>query len=87
MSRPDPALADEDLLFRLLRQLDTVPDQSQRALASHLDISLGRLNALIRAASEAGFVDITDSGSTDRRSRHAYSLTTRGAAEKSRQVD
>ncbi|MDU8928649.1 bifunctional sulfate adenylyltransferase/adenylylsulfate kinase [Alisedimentitalea sp. MJ-SS2] len=78
---------DADLRFRLLRQLDLAPEASQRETAEALGISLGKLNALLRAATEAGFVQISDSASTDRRKRQAYLLTPKGAAEKSRLTD
>jgi sulfate adenylyltransferase len=81
------SLPEEDLLFRLLRQLDLAPEASQRATALALDISLGRLNALLRAVTEAGLVRLTDRDSADRRSRVAYALTPRGAAEKARLTD
>ncbi len=79
-----PALPDEDLLFRLLRQLELAPDASQRATAEALGTSLGRLNTALRAVTEAGYVRITDRDSTDRRARFGYALTTKGAAEKNR---
>ncbi|MBB5722688.1 sulfate adenylyltransferase [Loktanella ponticola] len=78
---------DEDHLFRLLRQLDVAPEASQRALASALDISLGRLNAQLRAATDAGFIKITERDNTDKRKRVAYAITTRGASEKNRLTD
>jgi len=82
-----PTLPDEDLLFRLLRQLDTAPGVSQRAMAAALGVSLGRLNAQLKAVTDAGLVRVTHRDSTDRRSRVAYTLTARGAAEKSRLID
>ncbi|MEJ6394078.1 bifunctional sulfate adenylyltransferase/adenylylsulfate kinase [Gymnodinialimonas sp. 2305UL16-5] len=75
---------DDDLLFRLLRQIDTAPDASQRQIATGLGISLGRLNAVLRRASDRGLVQILDRNSPDRRQRVAYGLTTRGATEKRR---
>jgi sulfate adenylyltransferase len=72
-------LPDEDLLFRLLRQLDAAPEASQRATAEALGVSLGRLNALLRAATDAGLVQIIEKQSTDRRQRAAYLLTPQGA--------
>ncbi len=77
-------LADEDLLFRLLRQLDTAPEASQRATAEAHGISLGRLNAQLRAVAEAGLVTISDRAGPDRRQRFSYALTARGATEKIR---
>ncbi|MBF9059943.1 bifunctional sulfate adenylyltransferase/adenylylsulfate kinase [Rhodobacterales bacterium HKCCSP123] len=86
-AQPHQTQPDEDLLFRLLRQLDAAPDASQRATAEALGISLGRLNAQLKAVTEAGLVRVTDRDSADRRSRVAYALTPRGAAEKARLID
>ncbi len=82
-SNPD----EEDVLFRLLRQLDLAPGASQRATATALGISLGRLNAQLRAAADAGLISISDRAGPDNRQRFAYSITTRGAAEKMRLTD
>ncbi|WP_317055606.1 bifunctional sulfate adenylyltransferase/adenylylsulfate kinase [Roseovarius rhodophyticola] len=82
-----PSLEEEDQLFRLLRQLDVAPEASQRATASALGISLGRLNALLRRAVEAGLVKISERDGPDKRQRFAYAITTRGAAEKNRLTD
>ena len=59
MADPTIAPPDEDILFRLLRQLDTAPDASQRETAEAMGVSLGRLNALLRASTSAGLVQIT----------------------------
>jgi len=82
-----PALPEEDQLFRLLRQLDLAPNASQRVTAEALGISLGRLNAWLRAAADAGLVRITDRTGPDRRQRFSYALTMRGGAEKLRLTD
>jgi len=78
---------EEDMLFRLLRQLDLAPDASQRATAAALGVSLGRLNAQLRTATEAGFVKISERDGPDRRQRFAYAITSRGAAAKARLTD
>ena len=79
--------AEEDQLFRLLRQLDTAPEASQRATAAAIGISLGGLNGLLRTAVEAGLIKISDRPGPDKRQRFAYSLTSRGATEKVRLTD
>ncbi|MEJ2029594.1 MAG: bifunctional sulfate adenylyltransferase/adenylylsulfate kinase [Maritimibacter sp.] len=81
------ALPEEDQLFRLLRQLETAPDASQRATAGAIGVSLGRLNTLLRSATGAGFVKVCDRAGPDKRQRFAYELTPRGAAEKTRLTD
>ncbi|KPP85726.1 MAG: sulfate adenylyltransferase [Rhodobacteraceae bacterium HLUCCO07] len=89
MIAPDakPGLAEEDQLFRLLRQLDLAPDASQRDIAAALGISLGRLNAQLRSAAAAGLITISERPGPDRRQRFAYALTGRGGAEKNRLAD
>ena len=79
-----PISQEEDERFRLLRQVDQKPDASQRVIASALDLSLGRVNTLLRGAIETGFIDIADRDSGDKRSRVAYALTAKGATEKRR---
>ena len=78
---------DEDHLFRLLRQLDIAPQASQRATATALGISLGRLNAQLRTAANAGLIKVTDRDDTDKRKRFAYVITLRGGSEKNRLTD
>ena len=70
-----------------MRQLDLAPEASQRSTAAALGISLGRLNTQLRAAAEAGLINITDRAGGDRRQRFAYALTNRGAATKARLTD
>jgi sulfate adenylyltransferase len=81
---PKPSAEEEDLRFRLLRQLDIASDASQRATAAAVGVSLGKLNALLKAAIDAKFVKITERAGADKRKRFAYSLTPRGASEKNR---
>ena len=78
---------DDDLRFRLFRQLDLAPGASQRAMAAALGVSLGRLNALLRMATQSGLVRVGEREGPDRRQRFAYALTSRGAAEKIRLTD
>lgn len=78
---------EEEILFRLLRQIDLTADASQRDIAAALGVSLGRLNGLLKTAVNAGFIKIGDSASTDKRKRAAYTITAKGAAEKNRLTD
>ncbi|NIZ08537.1 bifunctional sulfate adenylyltransferase/adenylylsulfate kinase [Pseudooceanicola sp. HF7] len=85
--KTSPISDEEDQLFRLLRHLDMAPDASQRTISSAIGVSLGRLNAQLRSASEAGFIKVSQRAGPDKRQRFAYALTTRGAAEKIRLTD
>ena len=84
MTSPDtkPNPDEEDLRFRLLRQLDLAPDASQRATAAALGVSLGGLNTQLRTAADAGLITISDRPGPDKRQRYTYTLTRRGGAEK-----
>ncbi|MEM7732134.1 MAG: bifunctional sulfate adenylyltransferase/adenylylsulfate kinase [Pseudomonadota bacterium] len=84
---PKPSQQDEDLLFRLLRQLDLAPEASQRVTAEAIGVSLGRLNKLMKQSKDAGLITITDRDGPDKRQRFAYSLTSLGAKEKIRLTD
>ena len=64
-----------------------LPPAAQRALAEAVNISLGRLNALMRTATEAGLIKITQSDNADKRKRVAYEITPRGGSEKNRLTD
>ncbi|MCG7493753.1 bifunctional sulfate adenylyltransferase/adenylylsulfate kinase [Thalassobius sp. Cn5-15] len=89
MTIPSPQFtaAEEDMLFRLLRQLDITPDATQRTTAEALGISLGRLNTLLRTTSEQGLIQISARDGPDKRQRFAYAITARGAATKNRLTD
>ena len=87
MLAPDISAEEQDQLFRLLRYLDGAQDVSQRASAAAIGVSLGRLNALLRAATEAGHIRVADRKGPDRRQRFTYELTTKGAATKARLTD
>ncbi len=83
-----PNITDEqDVLFRLLRQIDLAPDAPQRAIAQAIGVSLGRVNGHLKTAIANGFIQTSDSKSTDKRSRVSYLLTLKGASEKARLTD
>ena len=56
----------EDQMFRLLRQLGTSPDASQRVTATAIGVSLGRLNALLRIAADTGLVKVSNRAGPDK---------------------
>lgn len=84
---PKSTPESDDQLFRLLRQLDQVQGATQRTMAQDIGVSLGRLNTLLRQATEAGLVQVNTLDAPDKRQRFSYALTTRGAAEKNRLTD
>lgn len=77
-----PDRLSQDMQFRILRLLQQDPHLSQRDLADRLGISLGRLNACLRALLQAGLVSFSDFTAASDRRRYAYRLTPRGLALK-----
>ena len=82
-----PITDEEDQLFRLLRQLDAAPDAAQRATAQALGVSLGHLNAQLKAATDAGLITVSERAGPDKRQRFAYVITAKGAAAKNSLTD
>lgn len=76
-----PPLSDETR-YRLLAYLDERPDASQREVAAHLGISLGKVNYCLRALIDKGLVKIGRFRQSERKSAYAYILTPKGIQEK-----
>ncbi len=74
----------DELRYRLLKQLEANPDINQRELAQLLGISLGKLNYCLRALMEKGLVKAGNFRRSTQKHRYAYLLTPRGIEEKAR---
>lgn len=74
--------ADTATMVALLSAVGDAQEQTQRGLASRLDIALGLANALLRRCVSKGLIKIQDAPAR----RYAYYLTPKGFAEKSRLV-
>jgi len=71
--------AQEDAYLRILKVLEKQPEITQRGLAEALGLSLGKINFLINALVEKGFVKIGNFGrSGDKLNKVAYLLTPEG---------
>ena len=77
----NPNLYDE---YYLLRELEREQHQSQRALARQLGFSLGKMNFLIRALGEKGFVKMENFAHNRNKAQYRYIVTPRGIREKMR---
>ena len=70
--------------LRLLRAINANPQMTQRDLASHLGLSLGKINFLIRALIEKGFVKADNFKNSNHKIAYLYLLTPSGIEEKAR---
>jgi EPS-associated MarR family transcriptional regulator len=66
----------------VLRLLESSPSRSQREVASELGMSLGKVNYLLKALLEKGFVKIQNFRNSSNKRAYAYLLTPAGVAAK-----
>jgi EPS-associated MarR family transcriptional regulator len=80
---PPDRLEKEEAL-RIFRELSRSPEMTQREFSSRLGISLGKVNFLINALIQKGFVKVENFKKSSSKSKYLYCLTPRGIEEKSR---
>jgi len=72
----------EDMHFRILRLLQDNPEMSQRDLAKALGVSVGRMNYVLNALVDKGFVKLGNFTAAKDKRRYAYVLTPKGIAKR-----
>jgi EPS-associated MarR family transcriptional regulator len=72
----------DEVRYRLLRYLADHPDASQRELAEHLGVSVGKINYCIRALIAKGLVKMRNFRGSRKKLAYAYILTPQGIDEK-----
>ena len=80
-SKPKIDLETEEALS-VLREIDTDPEMTQRALSSRLGLSLGKINFLIKALIEKGLIKAENFKNSKNKSAYLYTLTPHGLEEK-----
>lgn len=70
--------------LQMLKLLQANPGLSQRQLAAHMGVSLGKANYCLRALVEKGLVKLGNFGKNPNKRQYAYILTPAGLEEKSR---
>jgi EPS-associated MarR family transcriptional regulator len=78
-----PMLSDE-VRYKLLKLLEPNPTLSQREVARHLGISLGKANYCLKALIDKGWVKAANFKNSKNKAAYMYLLTPRGIEEKSR---
>ena len=81
--QPPDQLENEEVL-RIFREIDRSPAMTQRELSSRLGISLGKVNFLIKALIEKGFVKVENFRKSRSKSAYLYYLTSMGIEKKTR---
>ncbi|HKQ13589.1 MAG TPA: MarR family EPS-associated transcriptional regulator [Steroidobacteraceae bacterium] len=68
--------------YKLMRLLDSNPELSQRDLARHLGISLGKVNYCLQALIRKGWIKASNFTNSQNKAAYMYLLTPRGIEEK-----
>ena len=72
--------SEEEL--EILRQIEENPNLTQRQIADHLGLSLGKINYLIKALLEKGVVKVDNFKRSDNKLGYLYLLTPEGLERK-----
>jgi len=75
---------DNTTSYGLLKTLEDNPSLSQRDLAKHLGISLGKVNFCLNALVGKGFLKVGNFRSSSNKLAYAYLLTPHGVEQKAR---
>ena len=71
-------------IIRLLREIEGSPAVTQRELSSRLDISLGKVNYIVKALINKGLVKTDSFKKSNNKQAYFYLLTPHGLEEKAR---
>lgn len=72
----------EEIRYQLLKYVAEHPQATQRDLAAHLGVSVGKVNYCIRALVGRGWLKIRNFTNSNRKAAYAYYLTPKGIEEK-----
>ena len=75
---------NEEMTYRLLQTLERDPYISQRKLAKHLGVSLGKANYCLRALVDKGLVKAGNFQSSNNKKAYVYLLTPKGIEAKTK---
>ena len=77
-------MTDNQDHLELLRKINKKPHSSQRELADELGFSLGKLNYIIKALQNKGFIKIQNFRKNPNKLNYLYVLTPKGISEKTK---
>ncbi len=75
---------DQEIHLKVLRHLEQNPGVTQRELAVHLGVSLGKANYCLNALIEKGFIKARNFKNSNRKAAYLYVLTPQGLEAKAR---
>lgn len=76
--------SSQEIHLKVLRHLEGHPDVTQRELAQHLGVSLGKANYCLKALIDRGLVKANNFKNSNNKAAYAYLLTPNGIEEKTK---
>ena len=73
---------NQEIHLKVLRHLETHPDVTQRELAQHLGVSLGKANYCLNALIDKGWIKANNFKNNKNKAAYAYLLTPQGMEQK-----
>lgn len=77
-------MLNDEIRYRILRELEHDPKMSQRELAAVLGVSIGKTNYCLRALIDKGLIKVRNFRRSGNKLAYAYQLTPRGISDKAR---
>ncbi len=71
----------DEIIYKILKNIEKSPKTNQRKLANELGVSLGHINILLNKIIEKGWVEVSES-TTNKRRACLYHLTSAGLIER-----
>ncbi|MCX6983490.1 MAG: MarR family EPS-associated transcriptional regulator [Lentisphaerae bacterium] len=78
------ARLEKEETLHIIREIDRSPEMSQRELSIRLGISVGKVNFLINALIDKGFIKVENFRKSNNKIAYLYNLTPCGIEEKAR---
>jgi EPS-associated MarR family transcriptional regulator len=72
----------QEIHLKVLRHLEEHPEITQRELAQHLGVSLGKANYCLKALIDRGWVKVNNFKNSNRKAAYIYLLTPSGIEKK-----
>jgi EPS-associated MarR family transcriptional regulator len=77
-------MLDDEIHYQILKAIEDNPSMSQRELAAHLGVSLGKTNYCLKELIKMGWIKAGKFTSNPEKRVYAYLLTPSGVKEKAR---
>lgn len=75
---------EQEIHLKVLREIEENPEITQRQLAQHLGVSLGKVNYCLKSLTDKGFIKARNFHNSNNKRAYLYILTPKGIEAKAR---